>query len=143
MGDYHVGFVSAISIDPMCSALNRPRVLVVEDEVIVAMDIAMQLRELGFEPAGHATRGEQAIELAGQLRPDLVLMDVQLASSMDGVTAAQAIRTQFGVPVVFLSAFDSAAAYARAALTEPAGYITKPFDDHELRAVIEAALGKG
>jgi CheY-like chemotaxis protein len=69
-------------------------------------------------------------------------MDVQLASSMDGVTAAQAIRTQFGVPVVFLSAFDSAAAYDRAALTEPAGYITKPFDDYQLRAVVEAALGK-
>ncbi len=126
----------------MSTALNRPRILVVEDEVIVAMDIAMQLRELGFEPVGHATRGEQAIELAGQLRPDLVLMDVQLASSMDGVTAAQAIRTQFGVPVVFLSAFDSAAAYDRAALTEPAGYITKPFDDYQLRAVVEAALGK-
>ena len=125
----------------MSTALNRPRILVVEDEVIVAMDIAMQLRELGFEPVGHATRGEQAIELAGQLRPDLVLMDVQLASSMDGVTAAQAIRTQFGVPVVFLSAFDSAAAYDRAALTEPAGYITKPFDDYQLRAVVEAALG--
>ncbi|MEN9376938.1 MAG: hypothetical protein RL710_2095 [Pseudomonadota bacterium] len=126
----------------MSTALNRPRILVVEDEVIVAMDIAMQLRELGFEPVGHATRGEQAIELAGQLQPDLVLMDVQLASSMDGVTAAQAIRTQFGVPVVFLSAFDSAAAYDRAALTEPAGYITKPFDDYQLRAVVEAALGK-
>ncbi|MBK7049936.1 MAG: response regulator [Rhodoferax sp.] len=126
----------------MSTALNRPRILVVEDEVIVAMDIAMQLRELGFEPVGHATRGEQAIELAGQLRPDLVLMDVQLASSIDGVTAAQAIRTQFGVPVVFLSAFDSAAAYDRAALTEPAGYITKPFDDYQLRAVVEAALGK-
>lgn len=126
----------------MSTALNRPRILVVEDEVIVAMDIAMQLRELGFEPVGHATRGEQAIELAGQLRPDLVLMDVQLASDMDGVTAAQAIRTQFGVPVVFLSAFDSAAAYDRAALTEPAGYITKPFDDYQLRAVVEAALGK-
>jgi CheY-like chemotaxis protein len=126
----------------MSTALNRPRILVVEDEVIVAMDIAMQLRELGFEPVGHATRGEQAIELAGQLQPDLVLMDVQLASDMDGVTAAQAIRTQFGVPVVFLSAFDSAAAYDRAALTEPAGYITKPFDDYQLRAVVEAALGK-
>ena len=72
----------------MSTALNRPRILVVEDEVIVAMDIAMQLRELGFEPVGHATRGEQAIELAGQLRPDLVLMDVQLASSIDGVWRA-------------------------------------------------------
>lgn len=136
-----MGLVPAISNDSMSSALNHPRVLVVEDEVIVAMDIAMQLRELGFAPVGHATRGEQAIELAGQLRPDLVLMDVQLAGEMDGVTAAQAIRTQFGVPVVFLSAFDSAAAYARAALTEPAGYITKPFDDHDLLAVMESALG--
>lgn len=106
------------------------------------MDLAMQLRELGFEPVGHATRGEQAIALAGQLRPDLVLMDVQLAGAMDGISAAQAIRTEFDVPVVFLSAFDSGATHARAERAKPVGYIAKPFTDHELSTVIESALAK-
>lgn len=120
----------------------KPRILVVEDEVIVAMDLAMQLRELGFEPVGHATRGEQAIALAGQLRPDLVLMDVQLAGAMDGISAAQAIRSEFALPVIYLSAFDSGATQVRAERTSPAGYIAKPFTDYELRTVIEAALAK-
>jgi len=110
------------------TAVTKPRILVVEDEVIIAMDIAMQLKELGYEPLGHATRGEQAIELAKQLQPDLVLMDVHLGNSMDGITAASAIRSQFGTKIVFLSAFDTSANRARAEAVEPAGYITKPFD---------------
>ncbi len=80
-------------------------ILVVEDERIIARDIAMQLCDLGYEPLGPADTGEQAIEMAGQLRPDLVLMDVHLGSAMDGIEAAQAIRTQFDIPTVFLSAF--------------------------------------
>ena len=112
-------------------------VLVVEDEVIIAMDIAMQLRELGYEPIGHATQGEQAIDMTKRLQPDLVLMDVHLAGSMDGITAAAAIRTQFGTGIVFLSAFDTSANRARAQAVGPVGYITKPFDTEELRAVIE------
>ena len=111
----------------------------VEDEVIIAMDIAMQLRELGYEPVGHASRGEQAIEMAGKLQPDLVLMDVHLAGAMDGISAAAAIRAQFGTGIVFLSAFDTSANRARAEAVEPAGYITKPFDTEELRQVIAGA----
>lgn len=117
-------------------------ILVVEDEMIVARDIALQLRELGYRVAGHATRGEQAVALAGELRPDLVLMDIQLAGAMDGVTAAQAIRAQFALPVVFLTAFAADDMLARAKLAEPFGYILKPFTDRELRTVLEMALFK-
>ena len=121
---------------PTSAKPGKPRILVVEDEVIIAMDIAMQLRELGYEPIGHATQGEQAIEMTKQLEPDLVLMDVHLGSSMDGITAAAAIRAQSGTGIVFLSAFDTSANRARAEAVRPVGYITKPFDTEELRAVI-------
>ena len=120
----------------------KPRILVVEDEGIVARDIRQQLIGLGYEPVGHARRGEQAVELAGALRPDLVLMDIQLADAMDGIAAAQLIRSQFALPVVFLTAFFADDVLARAKLIEPYGYILKPFPERELRTVLEMALYK-
>ena len=86
--------------------MTRPRILVVEDETIVALDIRDQLARQGYEAVGHAIRGDQAIALAESLRPDLVLMDIQLSGPMDGIDAAQAIRTRLGIPVVFLTAFS-------------------------------------
>ncbi len=118
----------------------KRKILVVEDERLIARDIAMQLCILGYEPLGPADTGEQAIEIAGELRPDLVLMDIHLGSAMDGIEAAQAIRRQFDVPTVFLSAFSSEANSARAQLAKPTGYLAKPFEDYELREVIKAAF---
>ncbi len=115
------------------------KILVVEDEAIVARDIRSQLAAMGYTPVGHATAGEQAIAMAGALRPDLVLMDIQLVGPMDGVVAAQAIRDQFFIPVVFLTAFAADDIIARAKLTEPYGYILKPFSERELHTVIEMA----
>ena len=128
--------------DPV--AAPRPaRILVVEDEVVIAMDIKMQLRKLGHIPVGHTTRGEQAVVLAGELRPDLVLMDIQLAGPMDGITAAQTLRDRFDLPTVFLSAFSGAGNRARAELCQPAGYLTKPFFERDLATVIAAFLDAG
>ena len=134
-------------MNPMPTALAtaaRPpcRILVVEDEVLIAMDIKMQLREMGYVPIGHATRGEQAVEMAGALRPDLILMDIQLLGDMDGIYAAQEIRTQFALPVVFVTSFAADDVLARAKLSEPYGYILKPFSEREVRTVIEMALYK-
>ena len=126
----------------MPSTVVRPRLLVVEDEAIVARDIQAQLLELGYDPVGHATRGDQAIAMAESLRPDLVLMDIQLAGDMDGVAAAQIIRTRFSLPVVFLTAFAADDVLERAKLAEPFGYILKPFSERELRTVLEMALYK-
>ena len=120
----------------------QPRILVVEDEGLIAMDIEMQLRALGYLPVGHATRGMQAIEMADALRPDLVLMDIQLAGEVDGITAAQAIRAQFDLPVVFVTAFAAEETLSRAKLSEPYGYILKPFSEREMHTVIEMALYK-
>lgn len=122
--------------------MKRPTILVVEDEIIVARDIQAQLSDMGYTAVGHAVTGEAAITLAGQLRPDLVLMDIQLVGDMDGIAAAQAIHDQFFIPVVFLTAFAADAIIARAKLTEPYGYILKPFSERELHTVIEMALYK-
>jgi signal transduction histidine kinase len=116
------------------------RILVVEDELIVARDIQQQLIELHYEPVGHTTRGELAVRMAGELHPDLVLMDVRLAGTMDGISAAQAIRAQFAIPVVFLTAYATDDTLARAKLAEPFGYVLKPFTDRELRTALEIAL---
>ena len=120
----------------------KARILVVEDEIIVARDIQQQLRELGYEPIAHTAYAEEAIALAERLSPDVILMDIQLAGAMDGISAAQIIRTQLALPVVFITAFEADDILARAKLTEPFGYILKPFAERELRTVLEMALYK-
>ncbi len=119
--------------------MSKIVVLVVEDERLVARDIAMQLQSLGYRSVGPATTGEEAIELAQTLRPQLVLMDVHLAGEMDGITAAQTIRSQFGIPSIFLSAFDAAEGFERAKLAQPAGFLAKPFMEYELQEIVAAA----
>ena len=120
--------------------MSSARILVVEDEFIVARDIRMQLTELGYEPVGHATRGEQAVSMAESLRPDLVLMDVRLADATDGISAAEQIRSRLALPVVFLTAFGGDDTLQRAKQSDPFGYILKPFSERELHTVIEMAL---
>ena len=121
---------------------RRPRILIVEDEAIVARDIQVQLKGLGYEPVGNAKRGEDAITLVEELLPDLVLMDIQLAGNMNGVEAAGEIRRRFAVPVVFLTAFAEDATLDRAKVAEPYGYVLKPYAERELRIVLEMALYK-
>ena len=84
--------------------MNEPRILIVEDDEIVAAVVSRRLTEMGYQPVGQAASGEQAIALAGELRPDLVLMDIRLEGKMDGIGAAQEIRQRFHIPSVFLSA---------------------------------------
>lgn len=120
--------------------MRKRRILVVEDERLIARDIALQLRDLGYEPLGPAHTGEQAIALATQLRPDLVLMDVHLASTMDGIDAAQHIRTELAVPTLYLSAFTDANNLERAQKTKPAGYLAKPFLEFQLDDALSAAF---
>lgn len=120
----------------------KPRVLVVDDESIVARDITQQLTDLGYLSVGTAGFGEQAIALATELRPDLVLMDIQLAGAMDGITAAQEIRSKLALPVVFLTAYSEDQMLQRARVTEPFGYILKPFSERELSTVLAMALYK-
>ncbi|MCC5848134.1 MAG: response regulator [Verrucomicrobia bacterium] len=117
-------------------------VLIVEDEPIVARDICQELEILGYNIAGEARTGESALELAAELKPDLILMDIQLAGEMDGVTAAGIIRDEMDIPVVFLTAFAGGEIFERAKKMEPFGYILKPFEERELQIVVDMALYK-
>jgi two-component system cell cycle sensor histidine kinase/response regulator CckA len=118
------------------------RILVVEDERIVAMSLRKQLQNLGYEVVGQASSGEVAVEEAEKKRPDLVLMDINLEGGMDGVEAANEIRRNFHIPVVYLTAYSNKEVLERAKITEPFGYILKPYEDRELHVVIETGMYK-
>ncbi|MGD9974072.1 MAG: ATP-binding protein [Desulfatirhabdiaceae bacterium] len=122
--------------------MSNPTILIVEDEAVVSADIANKLRKLGYGVTGSTGAGEEAIELARHHRPSLVLMDIHLAGAMDGIATADAIRREFHLPVVFLTAHSDKATLQRAKLVEAFGYILKPFDDRELHTQIEIALYK-
>jgi len=120
--------------------MNPLKILVVEDEVIVAQDIAGRLKKLGYAVTATVSSGEEAIQKAIENPPDLVLMDIVLKGDMDGVTAAEKIRTNKNVPTVFLTAYADDQTLQRAKLTDPFGYIIKPFQQNDLRVAIEIAL---
>ena len=117
-------------------------VLVVEDEAIIAEDIQATLIGLGYEVPATASSGLEALALARSSRPDLVLMDIRIRGSMDGIETAALMREQHNVPVVYLTSHSDDATLARARLTEAHGYLLKPFDERDLRATVEVALYK-
>lgn len=122
--------------------MDKVRMLVVEDERIVSMDLQGRLKSMGYEVVGAAVSGEEAIEKAGALHPDMILMDIMLDGQLDGIQAAEIIRSRFGIPVIYLTAYADTATLERAKITEPFGYILKPFEERELHGHIEIALYK-
>jgi PAS domain S-box-containing protein len=122
--------------------MSNARILIVEDELIVAQDLKNRLHDLGYTVAGSVANGPEAIALADQLRPDLVLMDIRLEGEMDGIVVAERIRRDFRLPVVFLTAYSEDTTLERAKTAESFGYILKPFEDRELKTHIEMALYK-
>jgi signal transduction histidine kinase len=121
--------------------MQRPSILVVEDERIVAMDIQDRLVRLGYEVFGLASSGQQALEMtAGTRLPDLVLMDIHLEGGMDGIEAARILGQERGLPVVFLTAHADDATLQRAKVTQPFGYVIKPFEERELHSAIEISV---
>ncbi|BBD57455.1 PAS/PAC sensor hybrid histidine kinase [Nostoc sp. HK-01] len=122
--------------------MEQVRILVVEDEVIVARTIANQLNQLGYTVIGTASSGQVAIAKALEGKPELVLMDVILKGEMDGITAASQIRDQLDIPVIFLTAYGDDNTVQRAKTTQPFGYVIKPFTPKDLRIAIEIGLLK-
>jgi DNA-binding NtrC family response regulator len=116
------------------------RILIVEDERIIGFDLRRRLARMGYTMVAVTASGEEAIAYAHQLRPDLVLIDVQLHGPMDGVEAAQQIWTQAEIPVVFMSGYTTVETLARVWRTVPADYLSKPFFDDQLRAALERTL---
>jgi two-component system cell cycle sensor histidine kinase/response regulator CckA len=126
----------------MAQLTTRIRVLVVEDEIVVSEDLQQRLRALGFDVAGAADTAADAVRLAASTRPDVALMDIMLHGRPGGIDAAERLRAELDIPVVFLTAHSDSATLQRASLTDPAGYIVKPFDDAQLRVAIELAPGR-
>ncbi|MFH1115584.1 MAG: response regulator [Pseudomonadota bacterium] len=118
------------------------KIMVVEDEIVVAMELQSRLIALGYTVAGMVSGGEDAMDLAEKTMPDLVLMDVKLAGDVDGVETARILRKRHNIPVVYVTAHADDDTLQRAKHTYPLGYIVKPFSDSDLRAAIEVALFK-
>lgn len=120
--------------------MNSGKILIVEDDTIIAMELSERLKELTYDIAGIVPSGEAAIKKAGESRPDLVLMDIRLSGKMDGVEAAEKIKDHFDIPVIYLTAYVDDETLLRAKKSEPFGYILKPFDSRVLHTNIEMAL---
>ncbi len=120
--------------------MEKARILIVEDDAITAMDIENQLKNLGYGVTAKVAYGEDVIKEVKENTPDLVLMDIVLKGEMDGIEAADEIRSQFDIPVVFLTSYADRKRLERAKLTTPFGYIIKPFQDKDFSVSIEMAL---
>lgn len=116
------------------------RILIVEDEQLVAMDAEMQLVAFGYEVTGIAATGKEALRLAETTQPNLILMDVQLRGSRDGFATAAEVQQQMNIPIVFVTAFGNEEAQRRAKAASPYGFLIKPYRPEDLRAVVSAAL---
>jgi two-component system, cell cycle sensor histidine kinase and response regulator CckA len=132
----------SLPVDKSPTPPERVQVLIVEDERIVAGDLRSRLRRMGYTVCGIASNGIDAIRLADEHKPDLVLMDIRLDGAMDGIQAADTIKKSHTVPIIYLSAYADQSTVERAKVTEPFGYLLKPFEDSELRTTIEMALYK-
>jgi CheY-like chemotaxis protein len=125
--------------DSQVRRFGKAQILIAEDDPTIAQDLKYKIENLDYEVAGITHSGEQAVVLAQSLRPDLVLMDIQLAGEMDGIQAAEQIRT-LRVPLVYVSGFCDGPMLQRAQLTEPYGYVLKPYRTDDLRISVEMSL---
>jgi CheY-like chemotaxis protein len=122
--------------------MAKSNIMIVEDEWITADDLRMSLQSLGYTVTSMVSSGEEAIKKAEGDRPDLVLMDIVLKGEMDGIEAASQIRSCYNIPIIYLTAYADEKILERARITEPFGYIVKPFVNEDLKIAIEIALYK-
>jgi PAS domain S-box-containing protein len=120
--------------------MEKAKLLIVEDEAIIAMEMESQLQSLGYEVTSIVDTGEKAIEKADTDKPDLILMDIRIKGEMDGIEAAEEIRNKFGIPVIFSTAYLDEERIERAKITMPFGYVLKPIQERDLKVTIEMAL---
>ncbi|MFN8458305.1 MAG: response regulator [Anaerolineae bacterium] len=122
--------------------MSKPQIMVVEDEGIVALSLQTHLKSFGYEVPVVVASGEEAIRYVRIIQPDLILMDIRLDGSMDGIEAAANIRSYVDIPIIYLTANSDEETLQRAKITEPYGYLLKPFEERELHTTIETALYK-
>ena len=117
------------------------RIFLVEDEALSAFYLMMKLKDMGFEVDAALTTGEDAVSRAERYRPDLILMDINLAGQMSGIDAVRAIKERFEVPVIFMTGYSDAATRAKANALNPVAFLVKPLDIKELERCIRSVLG--
>jgi two-component system, LytTR family, response regulator LytT len=122
--------------------MSKTNILIVEDESIVAKDIQHSLKKLGYTVVGMCSTGEEAIRTAEEVKPDLVLMDIMLKGEMSGIEAAGQIREKYNIPIIYLTAYADESTLSKAKVSEPYGYIIKPFKEIDLHTSIEMAIYK-
>jgi PAS domain S-box-containing protein len=122
--------------------MTKPRILIIEDEILIARELEVRLKGFGYAVVRIALSGEEGVQGASELQPDIVLMDIVLKGALDGIAAANEIRTRFDIPVVYVTAYADESTLRRAKVTEPYGYILKPFSESEVHAAVEMALYK-
>jgi len=120
----------------------KPVILVVEDEAVIAADIRDALVGLGYDVVGPVARAEEAIRVARETRPDLILMDIHLTGPTDGIAATGIIKDALDTAVVYLTSYGDETTLQRAKHTQPHGYLLKPFEEADLRTTVEVALHK-
>lgn len=124
----------------MESAKAAAKILIVEDQRIVAKDLQHRVAQLGHRPLGIVTNGKDAIRSANELRPDVVLMDISLEGPLDGIQAAEEIGSRVMTSIVYVTAHSDQATLERANRTHPSGYLIKPVEDEDLKQALERAL---
>ncbi len=120
--------------------MAESQIIVVEDEALIALAIQRQLLRWGYGVPAMIASGEEAVQKAGEIRPDLVLMDIRLQGKIDGIEAAGQIYARFGIPTVYLSALSDGATVLQAKSAHSFGYVSKPINEAQLRSAIETAL---
>lgn len=119
---------------------RRPRLLVVEDDALVALGIRLTLEDLNYTICGIAQSEPEAVAMARETAPDLVLMDIRLKGPIDGIDTARRLRGEFNLRVIYLSAYTDGETMARAAMTFPLGFVQKPYSAHQLASALDLAL---
>jgi len=122
--------------------MSANKILIVEDEAVVSLDVTRRLEKMGYEVMGRIASGEEALELIEKERPDLVLMDINLQGEMDGIETATKLYKEYNLPVIYLTAYAGESTLERAKESKPYGYILKPFKERELHAAIEIAISR-
>ena len=123
--------------------IENPKILVVEDESIIAMDINYTLKGLGYDVCGVVASGEESVEKAFTMNPDLILMDIKLRGNIDGLCAAKQIQSHLNIPVIYLTAYGDESTLKKLDKTKPYGYINKPIEERELKFKIDRILNGG
>lgn len=122
--------------------MTSTKVLIAEDEIVLAMGIEKSLKSFGYEVAGKVTRGENAIMMAIDKKPDIILMDIHLEGKVDGIEAAKEIHKKLNIPIIFLTAYSDEETFKKAIEAAPYGYLGKPFRPDDMRTTIETAVSR-